>query len=175
MDGVRYSEVDPADPRILRLMEAQQLELGDIYRLIDPEHRDPETFDPSMLKEPRCAVVAAFVGDDVVACGAIRPMGQHCAEVKRMYTSPSLRGRGLAGHIVSNLVSRARFLDFSRLHLTTSVNQPQAISVYNRAGFDKAPPYGPYVTDKYAVCFSLTLKPESHGELSRSDCPACAE
>lgn len=162
------SEVNPADPGILALMDAQQSELEARYQKIDPDR-----FDPATLKKPRCATFAVFDGEIAVACGAIKPMSETCAEVKRMYTAPSHRGRGLAARILRRLLARASDLGFNRVHLTTGSLQPDAIAMYAKAGFQRTPPYGVSITDIHANCFELDLLPGG-GAARAIDCSACA-
>jgi len=52
-----------------------------------------------MLKN--CVVI--FDNDEAVACGAIKELDSKSMEVKRMFTLPKKRGKGLASKILSEL------------------------------------------------------------------------
>ncbi|RYG02461.1 MAG: N-acetyltransferase, partial [Chitinophagaceae bacterium] len=47
--------------------------------------------------------IVIYEDDKPAACGAIKAYEAHCMEVKRMYTIPEFRGRGLASAVISEL------------------------------------------------------------------------
>ena len=76
-------------------------------------------------------------------CGGVE-IGDGDAEVKRMYTRPALRRRGVALALLQRLEAEARAAGATVLRLETGVHQPEAIALYQRAGFVHCAPFGRY-------------------------------
>ncbi|NAZ86345.1 GNAT family N-acetyltransferase [Kineococcus indalonis] len=70
-----------------------------------------------------------------VAGGAYRRHDARTAELKRIWTHPAHRRRGLARRVLAELESRALAAGYSRLYLTTGPRQPEARELYLRTGF----------------------------------------
>lgn len=79
-----------------------------------------------------------------VACGGVA-LFKDFAEVKRMYTRPAVRGRGIAMQIMQRLESAARGASLPALRLETGVYQTAAIAFYERMGFRRIAPFGVYL------------------------------
>src|SRR4051812_23909899 len=74
--------------------------------------------------------VIAYENDEAVACGAIREFGESTMEVKRMYTLPTSRGKGIAKKILNELENWAAELGCTKCILETGKRQPEAIQLY---------------------------------------------
>ena len=94
-----------------------------------------------------------------VGCGALRPYADDIAEVKRMYTVPAWRGRGVAAAILAELERHARAFGYPTMRLETGDRQPGAIRLYERSGYRHIPPFGPYVAWADSVCFEKPMSP----------------
>ena len=92
-----------------------------------------------------------------VGCGALRPYDADIAEVKRMYTVPAWRGRGVAAAVLAELERHARAFGYPTMRLETGDRQPGAIRLYERSGYRHIPPFGPYVAWDDSVCFEKPL------------------
>jgi APA family basic amino acid/polyamine antiporter len=92
-----------------------------------------------------------------VACGAFRPLGPTLAEFKRVYVKPEFRGRGIARSLLAALEAHAREAGYGRVRLETGVRQPEAIRLYEVAGYRRIESYGPYRDDPRSVCFEKAL------------------
>ena len=66
------------------------------------------------------------------------------AEVKRMYTRPAVRGRGIAKALLQRIEHEARGQRKSVLRLETGTYQHEAIGLYESAGFRPRGPFGQY-------------------------------
>lgn len=102
-------------------------------------------------------VVVAYEEDLPVGCGAIRRMNMVAMEVKRMYTLPEFRGKGIAQKILSELENWAFDLGFVKCVLETGKRQPEAIALYEKSGYKRIPNYGKYSGVENSVCFEKTL------------------
>lgn len=94
--------------------------------------------------------VARSAGGQAVACGAL-VVGPDFAEIKRMFTLPAHRGRGVARALLEFLESRARARGCTRFALETGYLQPEAIALYERLGYRRRGPFGSYVEDPNSV------------------------
>lgn len=103
-------------------------------------------------------VVVAYSGGIPVACGAIKEFAPGTMEVKRMFTSDSHRGKGLATQVLAELENWALELGYSRCILETGKRLPDAVRLYQRNGYHQIPNYGQYVAMENSVCFEKKLK-----------------
>ncbi len=92
-----------------------------------------------------------------VACGAIKVFSDQAMEVKRMYTAPAHRGKGLATQTLSELEAWAAELGFPKCVLETGKRQPEAIALYEKNGYQRTPNYGQYIGMDNSVCFEKSL------------------
>jgi putative acetyltransferase len=102
-------------------------------------------------------VLVCYKENKPVACGAIKEYGKDAKEVKRMFTLPEYRGRGIAGQLLAELESWAVELGAKRVVLETGKKQVEAISLYERSGYRRIPNYGQYVYIETSVCYEKPL------------------
>jgi putative acetyltransferase len=102
--------------------------------------------------------VVAWLDDEPVGCGTLRRLGDDQAEIKRMYVAPAARRRGVARAILRVLEDEARQRDIGALILETGERQPEAIALYESAGFTRCPCWGDYIESPLAVCFGKPLR-----------------
>ena len=100
--------------------------------------------DADEVAPGRGAFLVAWVETDAIGCGAVRLIDSETAEIKRMYVTPAMRGRGIARQVLDALELEARRLGAERLLLETGTRQPEAIALYKRAGFTETGPFGEY-------------------------------
>ncbi|MGD9701746.1 MAG: GNAT family N-acetyltransferase [Acidimicrobiia bacterium] len=137
------------DARAARLIGALDAEL---------EARYPEPgsnffrLDPNEVTGDRGVVLLATFGGQAAGCGAVRMLDDTTGEIKRMYVAPQLRGRKLGAAMLSELERAADQLGAKRLVLETGTRQPEAMTVYERAGFTTVPCWGEYAAAPLSVC-----------------------
>jgi len=102
-------------------------------------------------------VVVAFENNLPVGCGAIKSYDLQTMEVKRMYTLPEHRGKGIARNILKELEKWAAELSCNKCILETGKRQPEAIELYQRSGYTIIPNYGQYAAIENSVCFEKQL------------------
>jgi putative acetyltransferase len=100
-------------------------------------------------------------------CGGVKLVGTEYAELeygelpyaelKRMYVRPQFRGQGLAKQLVEHLEGFARASGVTLLRLETGVHQTEAIGLYERMGFYRIPPFGPYWDDPVSLCYEKRI------------------
>jgi putative acetyltransferase len=103
-------------------------------------------------------VAVAYDEGAAIACGAIKEYAPGTMEVKRMYTSPENRGKGIAGKILTELENWALELGYQTCILETGVKQPEAIALYRKSGYQNIPNYGQYAGVQNSVCFEKVMK-----------------
>jgi GNAT superfamily N-acetyltransferase len=108
-----------------------------------------EEFDP-----PDGLFVAVVEDTTVVAGGGFRALAPGLCEIKRMWTHPDQRRRGLASAVLAELEDRARAAGYHTVRLETGPRQPGAVALYTARGYDRIEPYGWY---PQALAFELTL------------------
>jgi GNAT superfamily N-acetyltransferase len=112
---------------------------------------------PSSVDGLGGAFVIAWLDQQPVGCGALRPMETGVAEVKRMYVDPACRGQGVGRAILQKLEALARELGYTRLRLETGIRQPEAIHLYESVGFRRIPCYGQYTDAPLSVCYEKSI------------------
>lgn len=102
-------------------------------------------------------VILAYEHGQALSCGALRPYGEDAMEVKRMYTLPEARNRGIAALVLRSLEDWAHELGFARCVLETGKKQPEAIRLYEKSGYHLTANYGQYADVENSVCFEKIL------------------
>lgn len=102
-------------------------------------------------------VILAYEEGLPVSCGAIKDFAPAVAEVKRMYTLPESRARGIASQVLKELEHWAAELNYSKCVLETGKKQPEAIALYEKNGYVRIPNYGQYAGVENSVCFEKDL------------------
>lgn len=98
-------------------------------------------------------VVVAFENEVAVGCGAIKAYDAESMEVKRMYTPPEHRGKGIAVVVLNELEKWAAEIGYKKCVLETGKAQPEAIALYTKCGYDVIVNYGQYAGVENSVCF----------------------
>jgi len=102
-------------------------------------------------------VVVIYDDQTLVGCGAIKFFDKQSVEVKRMFTLPEARGKGVASRTLRELEAWAKELGYKKCVLETGVNQPEAIALYRKRGYMQTPNYGQYKEMEASLCFEKIL------------------
>jgi GNAT superfamily N-acetyltransferase len=84
-------------------------------------------------------------------------MDDTSVEIKRMFVQPAERGKGIARSILTGLELWAKETGFSYTMLETGNNQPEAIALYQKAGYTVIPNYGQYSGMETSICMRKAL------------------
>jgi GNAT superfamily N-acetyltransferase len=128
-----------------------------LAQLYPPEQRFGPNLKAQHLETGKGTFLVARDAGRAVGCGAIRLIDAMTAEVKRMYVEPEHRGKGIARAVLARLEATARQLGARRLVLETGSNSPEALALYERAGFRTVECWGEYATSPTSVCMEKTL------------------
>jgi len=103
-------------------------------------------------------VIVAYENNKPMGCGAIKEYAPNAMEIKRMYTSPESRGKGIATKVLTELEGWATELSYEKCILETGKKQPEAIALYEKNGYKRIPNYGQYAEIENSLCFEKVLK-----------------
>lgn len=150
-DVPRVSAENPLSPDAAALMD----ELTRTLTRITGEG-GTGSFDVADVCAPGGAfVVARSATGEALGCGAVRPLADGVAEVKRMYARPGSRGVGSA--VLADLEARARRLGYGALWLETRRVNTAAVAFYTRRGYRPIRNYGRYAGRDECVCLGKIL------------------
>ncbi|RXK60782.1 GNAT family N-acetyltransferase [Lacibacter luteus] len=103
-------------------------------------------------------VIVAYYNQTPVGCGAFKLFEDAVVEIKRMYVEPQQRGKGIAALILQQLEQWAKAEGFTACVLETGLNQPEAIRLYEKAGYERTPNYGQYIGVEISICMRKELQ-----------------
>ncbi|MGW4463262.1 GNAT family N-acetyltransferase [Micromonospora sp. NBC_01796] len=120
---------------------------------------DETPVEPAEFESPSGAFLVAYRGGEPVGCGGWRSHGDagDTAELKRMYTTPAARGRGVARAVLSAVERSAREYGRKRLILECGDQQPEAISMYQSCGYVQIENFGYYRNEPGTLSFARPL------------------
>ena len=108
----------------------------------------------SMLKN----ALICYDGDKAVGIGAYKEFEPNIAEIKRMYTLPEYRGKGIAKAILTELEAWAKEENYTTSILETGFMQVDAIRLYKKLGYEVIDNFGQYVGVENSVCMRKIIK-----------------
>ena len=117
----------------------------------------PNGLTANDLEDPATVFLVARLQSEVVGCGALRRLEPWLGEVKRMFVRPDFRGRGVARRVLEALEAAAQDAGIRTLRLETGERQPEAIRLYESAGYRPIPPFDEYAGHPLSRCFEKHL------------------
>jgi putative acetyltransferase len=147
---------------ILTRTDSGNQDFIDLVKYLDAElavlDGDEHVFYAQLNKTDKIKhVIVAYENDKPIACGAIREYSPTVTEVKRMYTLPAWRGKGIATKILKELEKCATELSYQKCILETGWRQPDAIWLYEKNGYRRISNYGKYAEMGNSVCFEKEI------------------
>lgn len=79
--------------------------------------------------------LVATIADQVVACGALLPLDNACAQIVRMSVKRNMRGMGLGSRLLESLIVYARETGLREIILETTAAWKEVIAFYQAHGF----------------------------------------
>jgi GNAT superfamily N-acetyltransferase len=149
---VQLRAVGYDDPVAVHLVERVQQEYVVRYG-----GRDAAPVDPAEFSPPDGLFLVAEVDGVPVGCGGWRVHASGVAELKRMYVEPAVRRHGVARRLLTALESTAAAAGHRHLLLNSGGRQPEALALYDRAGYTPVPGYGVYAESPDAVFLGKQL------------------
>lgn len=131
--------------------------LREEYRVRYADEGEMDLYDTTAFDPPRGLLLVVRRGDRTVAGGGLRFPAPGTAEVKRMWTHPRHRGRGLARWVLSLVEREAAQRGCRHLRLETGTAQPEAVALYESSGYAPTEPFGPWAHEPSARFYAKRL------------------
>lgn len=144
-------KTDSTDPDFITLVNALDAELRIRNGEADSFYKQFNKIDTI-----RHCVVLSEDGKPM-ACGAFKHFEAGAVEIKRMYVLPEARKNGLAQRVLQSLENWAAETGMKACVLETGLNLPEAIRLYENAGYTRIPNYGQYIGIANSVCYKKVL------------------
>ena len=148
---------DPATPPVLKLLEKLD---GYLLGLYPPESNHILTVEE--LRQPNVVFLTAMLEGRAVGCGGLVNHREY-AEIKRMFVAPNCRGLRIGRRILEELETIARSWGITRARLETGVRQPEALALYEKAGYQRRGPFGAYPDHPLCVFMEKMLAANPDG------------
>lgn len=139
--GLHIEQGDPAEPKVRALLDDLDAYLATLY---PPASNHGLTLEE--LQEPAVRFVVARLDDEPVGCGAV-VLDAGNAEIKRMYVAPAARHKGVGRKLLDHLELLAVAAGCRTVRLETGIAQPEALALYDRAGYATIGPFADYRPD----------------------------
>lgn len=148
---MKIIEENPNTPEAISLME----ELSDTLEAITG-NSGKNSFNAEDVCVHRSLFVIAYDDNgNAIGCGAIRPIDENIAEVKRMFAKTKAKGVGTK--ILDYLEGQAVILGYSTLWLETRLINKSAVRFYEKRNYYRIKNYGKYENNTEAVCFEKKI------------------
>jgi GNAT superfamily N-acetyltransferase len=143
---IRRTRADaPEAVRLLADYGAELVARGRPYSPVDPPPgaAGASWVEVHEMEPPGGAFLLLEEDAEPVACGGLRTLdaGAGLGEIKRMYVVPAARRRGHARRLLDALEDAAREIGLRRLRLDTNAQQPEALLLYEAAGYAEIADY----------------------------------
>jgi putative acetyltransferase len=107
------------------------------------------------------ALLMAELDDEPVGCGAYRVMDDlpGSAEVKRLYVTLAGRGKKIGSALLAELERAGAAFGVQRFALETGPRQPEALRIFEEAGYVVCEPWGQFVGKDFSICMEKLRTP----------------
>jgi putative acetyltransferase len=102
-------------------------------------------------------VIVCYVENKPIGCGVFREYDPKKVEIKRMFVLSGYRGHGIGLNILKELELWALELNYTECILETGKKQPEAISLYQKAGYMIINNYGQDKNVENSVCMAKAI------------------
>ncbi|PZX60355.1 acetyltransferase (GNAT) family protein [Algoriphagus ratkowskyi] len=148
---ITLTRTDSSNPDFIALVT-----LLDAY-LAEKDGRDHDYYNQFNTIDKLKHVVVCYESGIPIACGAIKQFDADSMEVKRMFTKPEARGKGLASQVLAELEKWAAELGYKSCVLETGKRQVEAVALYKKQDYSLIPNYGQYRGMDNSICFKKVL------------------
>jgi putative acetyltransferase len=145
---------DLTGPEIAEFLDEHIQEMRSIT---PPESK--HALDLDGLRVPEITFWTMLDDGRVLACGALKLLGNDDGEIKSMRVAPDGRRRGAASTLLQHIVAEARRMGLSRLYLETGSFEffEPARRLYLKHGFEICGPFADYRPDPNSVFMAKSL------------------
>lgn len=131
------------------------VQLDAYLRVLDGEdHAFYAQFNKSSLLKN---ALICYENEIAIGIGAYKEYDSETVEIKRMFTLPEYRGKGVAKAILSELENWAKEEKYSVSILETGFMQKDAIHLYKKVGYEVIENFGQYIGVENSICMKKNI------------------
>ena len=149
--NISITIINPNDEKVLAIIEELS---ANLYIRFGSDGKN--SFRDWQNENDQFVFVIAEMDNEIVGCGAIRPIDNNTGEVKRMYSK--IPGKKIGQTILFYLEDKAKIIGYKDLILETRIKNEQATEFYQKQGYRVIPNYGKYKDRTETICFGKFLK-----------------
>ncbi len=149
-EDISIKVINPDDEKAASILEELS---ANLYLRFGSDGRN--SFTDWQNNNAKFVFVTAELNNEIIGCGAIRPIEGNIGEVKRMYSK--FRGKKIGQTILAFLEKEAKQIGFTELVLETRVKNIEAVEFYKKQQYNIIPNYGKYIGRPEAICFGKSL------------------
>ena len=151
---MRIEQDDLTRPPVLALLREH---LAHMHAITPPEF--VFAFDAAKLRAPDVTLWSVWEGERLLGCGALKQLDPSHGEVKSMRTPADARRQGAGKTVLQHIIATGRARGYQRLSLETGSHPAfePAHRLYERHGFVRCGPFGPYTANPSSVFMTLSL------------------
>nr|AUN35652.1 histone acetyltransferase HPA2-related acetyltransferase [uncultured bacterium] len=130
--------------RLIPLLKAYGLYMYETLGLTAGKKKfDKELAEFPMKKysAPEGCFLIALYGNEATGCTGLSKYDNESCELKRMFTDPSYRKKGIAFKMVTDAISIAKQLGYKYILLDTNKEMDGAVKLYRKMNFEEIPAY----------------------------------
>ncbi|GAA4968639.1 GNAT family N-acetyltransferase [Actinoplanes utahensis] len=152
MQDIKIKSVGFDEPAVQLLVAENLQDLSERYGGTG----DDTPISAADFTPPNGAFLVAALGDELIASAGWRRHGDD-AELKRMFTTKAARGRGVARRMLAAIEESAAAAGCKRVILETGDQQPEAVALYESAGYHRIPDFGYYAGHDSVLSYAKAL------------------
>jgi GNAT superfamily N-acetyltransferase len=151
--AIKIESADFASPAVQALVAEN---LADLSARYGGGTGDDTPLTAADFTPPNGAFLVAISDGRLIASAGWRRHGGD-AELKRMFTVAAARGRGVARRMLAAVEQSAREAGCKRVILETGNRQPEAIALYESAGYERIEDFGFYAGHVGVLSYAKAL------------------
>ena len=152
MTDITITIEPPDQPDVIALLEASDVYTASLY--------DADSIfmlDLDELRDPKVTFLVARLSGRISGCVALVQKPGDWGEIKRMFVDETARGYSLGNKLLATLEDHARAAGMKLVRLETGIHQPEALSLYRKAGYGEISAFGEYLPDPVCVFMEKRL------------------
>ena len=113
---------------------------------------------PGAYGPPTGRLLVAYYDGEVAGTVAMRDLGNHICEMKRMFVYAKFWGKGIGRALATTLIGESRALGYSQMRLDTGIRHVAAQGLYRSLGFEEIPAYHEVPEDLRSIFLFMELR-----------------
>lgn len=151
-ETIKYIRTSQEDIRVRKIIELLDKELYEMYKEKQDEYRSL-----NILPDDTKAILVLNNGEEI-GCGCIKEIENGQYEIKRVFITKEMRGKGISKNIMKELELWAKEIQAEELILETGIKQLVAINLYKSIGYEVTENYGEYINNQNSVCMRKKIE-----------------